>query len=53
LLTQWAAEKAIEAAGGIPVRLPVCWQKVEKQEIQERQVIRESFGDVKIRGRDN
>ncbi|GAF96382.1 unnamed protein product [marine sediment metagenome] len=53
MLIQWAAEKAVELAGGIPVRPRVFWQKVEKQEILEIQVIRESFEDAKIKGRDN
>jgi len=50
LLTQWAAEKAIEAAGGIPARLPVCSQKVEKREIRETQAINELFEDAKAKG---
>jgi hypothetical protein len=53
LLTQWAAEKAIEAAGGIPVRQQVSWPRVERQEIPETRVTRESLEDAKVKGMDN
>jgi len=53
LLTQWAAEKAIEAAGGIPVHLPVYWQKVVKPETREIQVIRGLFEDVKVESKNS
>jgi hypothetical protein len=53
LLTQWAAEKAIEAAGGIPVRRPVCWQKVVKPETREIQVTRGLFEDAKVKGKNS
>jgi len=51
LLTQWAAEKAIEAADGIPVHRPVCWQKAGKPETREIQVTRGLFAGVKVKGK--
>jgi len=53
LLTHWVVEKAIELAGGIPVRPRVYWQKVERQEIPEIQVTRGLSEDEKVKGEDN
>jgi hypothetical protein len=53
LLTHWVVEKAVEVADGIPVRPLVCWQKVERQEIQEIQVTKELFADERIKDKDN
>ena len=47
------AGKAEEAVGDIPVRRQVCWPKVERQEIHEIQVTRESLEDAKIKDKDN
>jgi len=46
-------EKAGQTEAETPVRPQVYWQKVERQEILEIRVIRESFEDEKIKGRDN
>ena len=47
------AAKAGEAVGDIPVRRQEFWPKVERQEIPEIRVTRESFEDAKVKDKDS
>jgi len=47
------AAKAGEAVGEIPVRRQVFWPKVERQEIHEIKVTKESLEDEKVKDMDN